>query len=132
MFRKERRGTLSDIKRSASLTEPSVLEMLNASGLESQPPGSAGKLSRAATVKLLIFPPASAAQRWLTIDVGISGFCPMGLILPLAGDTGDWIVMVPCWPNWEEAEITLVESGNKRLVVMKIFPPGPDTAFAVI
>jgi len=35
----------------------------NAKGLESHPPGSAGKLSRPATVKLLAVPPASAAQR---------------------------------------------------------------------
>ena len=37
--------------------------MLNASGLEIHPLGSAGKLSRPATVKLLAFPPTSAAQR---------------------------------------------------------------------
>jgi hypothetical protein len=34
-----------------------------ASGLDTHPPGSAGKLSRPATVKLLTFPPARAAQR---------------------------------------------------------------------
>jgi hypothetical protein len=35
----------------------------SASGLGSQLPGSDGTLSRPATVKLLTFPPASAAQR---------------------------------------------------------------------
>jgi hypothetical protein len=62
----------------------------------------------------------------------ISGFCEIGFSFPLAGETGDWIVIVPCCPNCEEAEMTLVESGNKRFVVMKMLPPGPFTAFAVI
>ena len=61
----------------------------NAKGLESQPPGSAGKLSRPAMVKLLALPPASAAQRWLKSVVASSGFCPRGTILPLAGEIGD-------------------------------------------
>ena len=104
----------------------------NAKGLESHPPGSAGKLSRPATVKLLMFPPASAAHRWLKSAVAMSGFCPSGTILPLAGEIGDWIVIVPCWPNREEAEIKLNVSGKSRLVVMKIFPPAPKTAFARI
>ena len=39
-------------------------------------------------------------------------------------------MMVPFWPNCEDAEITLVASGCRRLVVMKMFPPGPKTAFA--
>ena len=97
--------------------------MLKASGLEIHPPGSAGKLSRPATVKLLVFPPASAAQRWLKSVVAISGFCPRGTILPLAGEMGDWIEIVPCWPNCEEAEMTLVVSGNRRFVVMEMFRP---------
>jgi len=42
---------------------PTNSSVANAKGLESHPPGSAGKLSRPATVKLLAFPPASAAQR---------------------------------------------------------------------
>ena len=39
-------------------------------GLVSQLPGSVGRLSRPATVKLLNSPPASAAQCWLSSDVG--------------------------------------------------------------
>jgi len=42
---------------------PTNPPVANAKGLESHPLGSAGKLSRPATVKLLIFPPPSAAQR---------------------------------------------------------------------
>jgi len=42
---------------------PTNSAVANAKGLESHPLGSAGKLSRPATVKLLIFPPPSAAQR---------------------------------------------------------------------
>ena len=42
---------------------PTNSGVAKAKGLESHPPGSAGKLSRPATVKLLAFPPASAAQR---------------------------------------------------------------------
>jgi hypothetical protein len=75
---------------------------------------------------------ADAAHRWLINDVSMSGFCERGMIFPLAGETGDWITMVPCWPNCEEAEMTLVESGNRRLVVRLILPPGPITAFARI
>ena len=47
----------------------------NANGVESQPPGSAGRLSRPATVKLLSSPLARAAQRWLKKVVAVSGFC---------------------------------------------------------
>ena len=68
---------------------PTNSAVANAKGLESHPPGSAGKLSRPATVKLLAFPPASAAQRWLKSVVASSGFCPRGTILPLAGEIGD-------------------------------------------
>jgi len=60
-----------------------------ASGLESQLAGSAGNLSRPATVKLLYSPPARAAQRWLKSAVAISGFCESGMILPPAGSMGD-------------------------------------------
>jgi hypothetical protein len=50
------------------LIKPDELDKLDepsssASGLGSQLPGSDGTLSRPATVKLLTFPPASAAQR---------------------------------------------------------------------
>jgi hypothetical protein len=61
----------------------------NGKGLESQSPGSAGKLSRPATVKLLLFPSAIAAQCWLKSVVAMSGFCERGMILPLAGEIGD-------------------------------------------
>ena len=63
--------------------------VVNASGLESQPPGSAGRLSRPATVKLLNSPSARAAQRWLKSAVAVSGFCESGMILPPAGEIGD-------------------------------------------
>ena len=79
-----------------------------------------------------MLPPANAAQRCPRSVVAISGFCPRGTSLPLAGETGDWITMLPCWPNCEEAEIRLVESGKRRFVVMLIFPPGPKTEFAMI
>jgi hypothetical protein len=36
-----------------------------------------------------------AAQRWLTKEVESNGFCPRGMILPLAGEFGDWSVTVP-------------------------------------
>ena len=68
---------------------PTNSPVVNAKGLESHPPGSTGKASRPATVKLLAFPPASAAQRWLKSVVASSGFCPRGTILPLAGEIGD-------------------------------------------
>ena len=68
---------------------PTNAAVAKASGLESQPPGSAGKLSRPATVKLLAFPPARAEQRWLRSVVASNGFCPRGMILPLAGEMGD-------------------------------------------
>jgi hypothetical protein len=42
---------------------PTNSAVAKANGLESHPPGSTGKASRPATVKLLMFPPASAAQR---------------------------------------------------------------------
>lgn len=74
-------------------TPPSGLlpesEVARANGLVSQPLGSAGKLSRPATVKLLRFPPARAAQRWLTNDDASNGFCDSGTILPPAGALGD-------------------------------------------
>ena len=78
---------------------PTNSPVVNAKGLESHPPGSTGKASRPATVKLLAFPPASAAHRWLKSVVASSGFCPRGTILPLAGEMGDWMKIVPCWPN---------------------------------
>jgi hypothetical protein len=53
---------------------PTNSPVANVKGLESHPPGSAGKLSRPATVKLLIFPPPSAAQRWLKSVVASNGF----------------------------------------------------------
>jgi hypothetical protein len=68
---------------------PSSSVVANAKGLESHPPGSAGKASRPATVKLLVFPAASAAHRWLKSVVAMSGFCERGMILPLAGEMGD-------------------------------------------
>ena len=51
---------------------------LKASGLVSQLPGSVGRLSRPATVKLLNSPPANDAQCWLSNDVGSSGVFPSG------------------------------------------------------
>ena len=45
-----------------------------ASGLVSQPPGSAGNCSRQATTKLLACPLARAAQGWLSSDVACSGW----------------------------------------------------------
>jgi hypothetical protein len=128
IFRSERiGGSAKPDKTSPSLSSCPVpaLSAAIASGAGTQPPGSAGRLSLPATVKLLTFPPASAAQRWLKSVVAILGFCPRGTILPLAGEMGDWITMLPCCPNCEEAEMTLVESGRRRLVVIEMFPPGP-------
>ena len=62
--------------------------MATTNGLESQLLGSAGRLSRPATVKLLKFPPAKAAQRCVSNDVAISGLCERKMIL-LAGEIGD-------------------------------------------
>ena len=64
-------------------------EMARVKGLESQLPGSVGRLSRPATVKLLNSPPANDAQRWLSNDVACSGDFPSGWIFPLAGAFGD-------------------------------------------
>ena len=67
---------------------PTNSGMANANGLESQPAGSAGKLSRPATMKLLKFPWASFAQCRLSNEVAISGCCESKRIL-LAGAIGD-------------------------------------------
>ena len=92
MWRKESRGggSLSLVREDASFTVPSAdSAVASASGLESHPPGSAGRLSRPATVKLLYAPPARAAQRWLIIEVASNGFCVSGKTLPPAGAMGD-------------------------------------------
>jgi hypothetical protein len=62
--RTDRGGVCSDVRAlsSVAVVVP-ISEMFNASGLESQPSGSTGKLSRPATVNELKFPPAKAAQR---------------------------------------------------------------------
>ena len=138
IFRRESKGAASSLSLPvvpvrASFAAPwSDSTMLKANGLDIQLPGSAGKASRPPTVKLLMLPPASAAHRWPRSVVAMSGFCPSGTILPPAGEMGDWITTVPCWPNCDEAEITLVESGNSKLVVMLMFPPDPWTACARI
>ena len=67
---------------------PTNSAVADANGLESQLLGSAGKVSRPATMKLLRFPPAKAAQRWVKSEVRISGFHPSGIILPLADAIG--------------------------------------------
>ena len=97
IFRNDSKGVPSAISlklgKAVSVAVPSLNSaMLRTSGLEIHPLGSAGKLSLPATVKLLALPPASAAQRWLKSVVASSGFCPRGMILPLAGEMGDWIV----------------------------------------
>jgi hypothetical protein len=66
-------GRLVDVSGSVAQL-PTNSPVANAKGLESHPPGSAGKLSRSATVKLLIFPPPSVAQRWLKSVVASNGF----------------------------------------------------------
>src|SRR5215831_9553742 len=92
--RKDRTGisstnSLGLVRVLASLTGPTPdSAVANANGLESQLLGSAGRLSRPATVKLLKFPPARAAQRCVSNDVAISGFCERKMIL-LAGAMGD-------------------------------------------
>jgi len=88
ILRSESNGVPSAISLKAA-GPSSDSAMLRARGLETHPAGSAGKLSRPATVKLLAFPPASAAQRWLKSVVASNGFCPRGMILPLAGEIGD-------------------------------------------
>ena len=52
-----------------------------ASGLASQLPGSVGRLSRPATVKLLNSPPANDAQCWLSNDVAMQRRFPQRLNL---------------------------------------------------
>ena len=64
---------------------PTSSGVANAYGRESQLLGSAGRLSRPATVTLLTFPPAKAAQRCVSDEVVISGFSESTMIL-LAGD----------------------------------------------
>ena len=65
------------------------LLFLGANGDEIQLPGSAGKVSRPATVNELKFPPANAAHRWLNNEVDSNGDLSRGTILPLAGAFGD-------------------------------------------
>ena len=95
ILRKDKRGVFASVSGKLARVSGSVVALptnsaiANTKGLESHPPGSAGKLSRPATVKLLAFPPASAAHRWLKSVVAISGFCPRGTIFPLAGEIGD-------------------------------------------
>jgi len=74
--------------RTSLTVPPPDSAVANANGLESQLLGSAGRLSRPATVKLLKFPPAKAAQRCVSNDVAISGFCESRRIR-LAGAMGD-------------------------------------------
>ena len=87
MWRKESRGasstdSLSPMRKDAFTVPSADSPVANANGLESQQP-------RPATLKLLNEPPASAAQRWLTNEVPISGFYVRGKILPPAGALGD-------------------------------------------
>lgn len=95
MWRKESRGgasivSLSLVREDASFTVPTTDSVAaNANGLEIQPPGSAGKTSRPATVKLLRLPWATAAHRWPKSVVAISGCCGNGKTLPPAGAMGD-------------------------------------------
>ena len=82
-------GSLRLVGVSGSLAVlPTNSGMTNVKGLLSQLVGSAGRLSRPATVKLLRFPPARAAQRAVKSEVGTSGFCESTMIL-LAGAMGD-------------------------------------------
>ena len=71
------------------LDKPGKPLPLSANGLESHPLGSAGKVSRPTTVKLLLLPSATAAHRWLKSADAMSGFCERGMICPLAGEMGD-------------------------------------------
>jgi len=64
---------------------PTSSGMAHANGRESRLLGSAGRLSRPATVKLLKLPPAKAVQRCVSNEVVISGFWESTMIL-LAGD----------------------------------------------
>ena len=95
MWRKESRGgpsvvSPSLVREDASFTVPPADSVVvSASGLGSHPAGSAGRLSRPATVKLLMFPPARAAHRWPKSVVAMSGFCCNGKTLPPAGAMGD-------------------------------------------
>jgi len=78
-------GSLRLVGVSGSLSVPPPdSAVATANGLTSQLLGSAGRLSRPATVKLLKFPSASFAQCWLSNEVGSSGFCERKMIL-LAG-----------------------------------------------
>jgi len=69
IFLREINGAASSLSLSvvfpfASFVTPSCdSTMLKANGLDIQLPGSTGKASRPATVKLLMFPPANAAHR---------------------------------------------------------------------
>ena len=81
---------------SASRLSPNAAK---ASGLLSQPPGSAGNCSRPATTKLLACPLTQAAQRCvkrLCAWLGSEGKVPR---LSLKLDVGLWIVTVPFKPN---------------------------------
>jgi len=66
-------GRLARVFGSVNVLPTNSVEAI-ANGLESHAPGSAGKLSRPATVKLLTFSWASAAHRWLKSAVDMRGF----------------------------------------------------------
>ena len=79
-------GSLRLVGVSGSLVMlPTSSRVAHAYGRESLLLGSAGRLSRPATVKLLKLPPAKAAQRCVSNEVVISGFCESNMIL-LAGE----------------------------------------------
>ena len=79
-------GSLGLVGFSGSLpVPPPDSAVATTNGLESQLLGSAGRLSRPATVKLLKLPPAKAVQRCVSNEVVISGFWESTMIL-LAGD----------------------------------------------
>src|SRR5262249_32131516 len=72
-------GSVTRDCESASATVPALNSAgLKAGGLASHPPGSVGRLSRPATVKLLNSPPATDAQCWLGSDAAINGVLPSG------------------------------------------------------
>ena len=72
-------GSLRLVGVSGSLpVPPPDSAVATTNGLESQLLGSAGKLSRPATVKVLKFPWARAAQRRVKSEVRTSGFCESG------------------------------------------------------
>ena len=118
-------GMIAGVEATVLLASRLSPNVVKASELVNQPPGSDGNCSRPVTTKLLACPLAKAAQRCvkrLCAWLGSEGKVPR---LSLKLDVGLWIVTLPFTPNCDEASTWLPESAKNRGVVRVMFPPPP-------